>query len=61
MAKIRSISSAGCDPSIMGIGPVPAVKKALKKGSLELNDIKLFELNEAFAAQSLSVLKVMGS
>ena len=60
MAKIRSISSAGCDPSIMGIGPVPAVKKALKKGNLELGDIKLFELNEAFAAQSLSVLKMMG-
>ena len=60
MAKIRSISSAGCDPSIMGIGPVPAVKKALKKGNLELSDINLFELNEAFAAQSLSVLKMMG-
>ena len=60
MAKIRSFSAAGCDPSIMGIGPVPAVKKALKKGNLELQDLKLYELNEAFAAQSLSVLKTLG-
>ena len=60
MAKIRSFSAAGCDPSIMGIGPVPAVKKALKKGNLSLQDLKLYELNEAFAAQSLSVLKTLG-
>ena len=60
MAKIRSFSAAGCDPSIMGIGPVPAVKKALKKGNLGLQDLKLYELNEAFAAQSLSVLKTLG-
>ena len=60
LAKIKSFSAAGCDPSVMGMGPVPAVKKALQRGGLSLGDIKLFELNEAFAAQSLSVLKTLG-
>jgi acetyl-CoA C-acetyltransferase len=45
------------DPKIMGIGPVPAVRKALARAGLQLGDIDLFELNEAFAAQSLSVLR----
>lgn len=57
MAMVRSVASSGCDPSIMGIGPVPAVKKALARAGLSLSQIDLFELNEAFAAQSLSVLK----
>ena len=57
MAKVRAMASAGVDPSIMGYGPVPAVRKALKRGGLEINDIELFELNEAFAAQSLPVLR----
>lgn len=60
MAKIRSIAASGCDPSIMGYGPVPATKKALKKAGLEIKDIDLFELNEAFAAQSLPVIKDLG-
>lgn len=60
LARVKSISASGCDPSIMGYGPVPAVKKALKKASLEIKDIDLFELNEAFAAQSLPVLKDLG-
>lgn len=60
MAKIRAMASAGCDPSIMGYGPVPAVKKALKRASLQISDIDLFELNEAFAAQSLPVIKDLG-
>jgi acetyl-CoA acyltransferase len=47
----------GCDPSIMGYGPVPAVKKALKRANLQLSDIDLWEINEAFAAQSLPVMK----
>lgn len=59
MAKIRSYASAGCQPSLMGRGPVPASQKALKKAGLELHDINYFELNEAFAAQSLAVLKEM--
>ncbi len=57
LAKIRSMASAGCDPSVMGRGPVPASQKALKRAGLELADIDYIELNEAFAAQSLAVLK----
>ncbi len=53
---VRS-QSAGVNPRIMGIGPVPAVEKLLKRQSLHLDDIDLFELNEAFAAQSLAVLR----
>jgi acetyl-CoA C-acetyltransferase len=54
---VESYASVGVDPRIMGIGPVPAVRKALARAGLELGDIDLFELNEAFAAQSLSVLR----
>ena len=57
MAKIRAMATAGVDPSIMGYGPVPAVKKALARAGMKAQDIKLWELNEAFAAQSLPVLK----
>lgn len=60
LAKIKSITAAGCDPSIMGYGPVPAVQKVLKRANLNIQDIGLFELNEAFAAQSLPVLKDLG-
>ena len=55
--KIRSMAVAGCDPSIMGYGPVPATQKALQRAGLSLQDIDLFELNEAFAAQALAVMK----
>ncbi|MDX1706470.1 acetyl-CoA C-acyltransferase FadA [Pseudidiomarina sp.] len=58
--RIRGMAVAGCDPSIMGYGPVPATQKALKRAGLDINDIELFELNEAFAAQSLPVLKGLG-
>jgi acetyl-CoA C-acetyltransferase len=54
---VESYASVGVDPKIMGIGPVPAVRKALARVGLQLGDIDLFELNEAFAAQSLSVLR----
>lgn len=57
MARLRSMATAGVDPSIMGYGPVPAVKKALTRAQMKLQDIQLWELNEAFAAQSLAVLK----
>lgn len=57
IAKIRSMATAGCDPAIMGYGPVPATKKALKRAGLAIEDIDLWELNEAFAAQSLPVIK----
>ncbi len=60
LAKIRSIATAGVPPRIMGIGPVPAVKKALLRADLTLDDIGLIELNEAFAAQSLAVLHDLG-
>ena len=60
LVNILSCSSVGVDPTIMGIGPVPAIKKALKKANLSLEDIDLFEINEAFAAQSLGVLKELG-
>ncbi|RFT08265.1 acetyl-CoA C-acyltransferase FadA [Providencia rettgeri] len=56
-AKIRSMAVVGCDPSIMGFGPVPASELALKRAGLTLNDIDIIELNEAFAAQSIACLK----
>ncbi|GAB2190606.1 acetyl-CoA C-acyltransferase FadA [Sessilibacter sp. MAH1] len=56
-ARIVSMAVAGCDPSIMGYGPVPATQKALKRAGLKIDDIDYVELNEAFAAQGLSVLK----
>jgi acetyl-CoA acyltransferase len=56
-AKIVSMAVAGCDPAIMGFGPVPASKKALKRAGLSMDDIDYIELNEAFAAQGLAVLK----
>ncbi|WP_432455237.1 MULTISPECIES: acetyl-CoA C-acyltransferase FadA [unclassified Agarivorans] len=59
-AKVRAMAIAGCDPSIMGYGPVPATQKALKRAGLTLEDIDLFELNEAFAAQSLPCVKELG-
>ena len=55
MARIVSYASAGVDPKIMGIGPVPAVNKALERTNLELDDVDIIELNEAFAAQILAV------
>ncbi|WBA08670.1 acetyl-CoA C-acyltransferase FadA [Salinivibrio kushneri] len=59
-ARIRAMGVAGCDPSIMGYGPVPATKKALKRAGLSIDDIDLVELNEAFAAQSLPCVKDLG-
>jgi acetyl-CoA acyltransferase len=60
MAKFIAFAYAGCDPEEMGVGPVHAIPKALKMAGLTLDQIDLFELNEAFAAQSLAVLKVLG-
>ena len=56
-AKIVSMAVAGCDAAIMGYGPVPATKKALARAGLTIDDIDYVELNEAFAAQSLPVMK----
>jgi 3-oxoadipyl-CoA thiolase len=60
MAKIKSMAIAGVDPSVMGIGPVPAVRKALQRAGLSIADINLFELNEAFASQSLACIQELG-
>ena len=59
MVAIRAMAIAGCEPALMGLGPIPATHKALKRAKLSLNDIQLIELNEAFAAQSLACLKEM--
>ncbi len=59
-ARVKSMAYAGVDPSIMGYGPVPASQKALKRASLSIDDIDCVELNEAFAAQSLPVMKDLG-
>jgi acetyl-CoA acyltransferase len=59
-AKIRGMGVAGCDPSTMGFGPVPSTKKALQRAGLGINDIELFEFNEAFAAQALSCVSALG-
>ncbi len=60
LARIRSIAVAGCEPDLMGIGPVPASRKALARAGLALSDIEIIELNEAFAAQSLACLQELG-
>ena len=60
MATIRSYASGGVDPAFMGLGVVPAVKKALKLAGLSLKDIDLVELNEAFASQSIGVIRELG-
>ncbi len=57
MARIKSVGVAGCDASIMGIGPVPASTKALERAGLTIDDIDIVELNEAFSAQSLPVIQ----
>lgn len=60
IAKLVSYAVAGVDPRVMGIGPIAAIPKALKKAGLTLNDIDLIELNEAFAVQSLAVIRELG-
>jgi len=60
LAKFIAFAYAGCDPEEMGIGPIYAIPKVLKMAGLSLEDIGVIELNEAFAAQSLSVIKVLG-
>ena len=60
LVKIVSYASAGVDPSIMGVGPVPASQKALEKAGMSIEDLDLYEANEAFAAQSVAVGKELG-
>lgn len=60
LARIKSVAVSGCAAEIMGIGPVPATQKALERAGLKVDDIDIVELNEAFAAQGLSVLAELG-
>jgi len=60
LARIKSIAVAGCLPEIMGIGPVAASQKALKRAGLTISDIDIIELNEAFASQSLACIRDLG-
>ncbi|HWP44846.1 MAG TPA: acetyl-CoA C-acetyltransferase [Blastocatellia bacterium] len=60
MAEIVAYASAGVEPRVMGMGPVPAIERALEKADMTVGDIDLFELNEAFAAQSLAVVQRLG-
>jgi acetyl-CoA acyltransferase len=60
LARLIAFATAGCDPEVMGLGPVHAIPKALKLASLQLDDIDLIELNEAFATQSLAIIKELG-
>lgn len=57
LAKVKSMAIAGVDPAVMGIGPVPASKKAIERAGLSVSDIDLWELNEAFAAQSIACIR----
>ena len=59
MVSIKSWASCGVDPALMGTGPIPASKKAIELAGWDIKDIDLFEINEAFAAQSLAVLKIL--
>ncbi|XP_070843320.1 acetyl-CoA acetyltransferase, cytosolic [Chaetodon trifascialis] len=60
MARIVSSAQVGLDPSIMGTGPIPAIRKAVEKAGWQLDQVDLFEINEAFAAQSIAVVKELG-
>jgi acetyl-CoA C-acetyltransferase len=60
LAKIVSWASVGIDPALMGLGPIDAVREAIKKAKWNLNEIDLFEINEAFAAQSIAVIRELG-
>jgi acetyl-CoA C-acetyltransferase len=60
LARVLAYASIGVDPMVMGIGPVPAVERALDRAGLTIGDVDLFELNEAFASQSLAVVKELG-
>jgi len=60
LVRVIASAVAGCDPSYMGLGPIPAVQKVLARAGLKIEDIDLFELNEAFAAQSIPCIRELG-
>jgi acetyl-CoA acyltransferase len=60
LARLKSIAVAGCAPEVMGIGPVPATQKALKRAGLAIKDIDIIEINEAFASQAIACMRELG-
>ena len=60
MARVRTFASGGVDPAYMGLGPLPAIRKSLKKAGMKIDEIEIIELNEAFAAQALACMKELG-
>jgi len=60
MARVLATAVAGVDPAVMGLGPIPATRKALERAGLEIDDLDLIELNEAFASQSIAVMRELG-
>lgn len=60
LARIRAVATAGCAPEIMGMGPVPSTRKALQRAGLKVEDIDLFEINEAFSSQAIACLHELG-
>ncbi|HYI23611.1 MAG TPA: thiolase family protein, partial [Candidatus Limnocylindrales bacterium] len=60
LARVISTAVAGVDPAVMGLGPIPAVRKALQRAGIDVNDVDLVELNEAFASQSIAVMRELG-
>ena len=60
MARVLATAVAGVDPAVMGLGPIPATRKALERAGLEIGDLDLIELNEAFASQSIAVMRELG-
>ena len=59
-ARIKSFASVGCDPAVMGIGPIPATRKALARAGLKVEDLDVVEINEAFASQALACIRELG-
>lgn len=59
-ARIKSFASVGCDPAVMGIGPIPATRKALARAGLKIEDLDVVEINEAFASQALACVRELG-
>ena len=57
MVKIKSWATCGVEPSLMGLGPIPSIQEALSKANWKMDEVDLFEINEAFAAQSIAVIK----
>ena len=57
LARIRAVASIGCDPAIMGIGPIPATRKVMARAGLEVNSLDIIEINEAFASQALACIR----